>query len=222
MKVYTKQYMVNEYGYVDNDNNIILTVCSNNDECCYCCDIDDTGNYYIYGGKFEIYNGNKPVDVDMVCDLLEFELCDKIILSQLVLNINNIDIVESLCNLYNIMFNDSIPSKIDYIINHANNMVKSKIDNQFFIEYFTTDENNHLIELSVTDINNVNNCYRVTLCNNDNIYIEYIDERHCSIKLLMSVICDMNAPHNILNTMSDLINMSLHYYMNVLKYSIEN
>lgn len=223
MKVYTKQYMIDEYGYINDDNyNMVICVCSDDDDCCYCCDIDDNGNYHVFGGKFEVYNGNKPVDIDVVYDLFDFELCDKIALSQLVLNINNIDIIESLCNLYGCTFNDIVPTKIDYIIKHASNMVKCKIDNQFNIEYFTINENNHLIELLVTDNNNIDNGYRITLCDNDNIYIEYIDELHYNIKLLLSVICDMNAPHNVLNTMSDLINMSLHYYMNVLKYSIEN
>ena len=39
MKIYTNQYMVDNYGYVNDSNyNMIICVCSDDNDCCYCCE----------------------------------------------------------------------------------------------------------------------------------------------------------------------------------------
>ena len=51
--------------------------------------------------------------------------------------------------------------------------------------------------------------------------IQYVEYETGIIFDLISVIINETIPHLMLINLSDLINMSLHYYMNVLKYSID-
>lgn len=225
MKVYTKQYLIDEYGYINNDNyNAVLNICNGNDTCCYCCDVDDNGNYYIFGGKYEVYNGNKPTDIDTVCKLLEFDLCDKMTLQNIVLFINDIDAIKSICSYAHVQFNDEYIAPYAYTCEHAKQFVN--IDKCFNVIAFEIGAIG-LFTILVTDNNNTSNQYRIVINECDTgigivANIQYIECETGAIVDLISVIINEKIPHLMLINLSDLINMSLHYYMNVLKYSIEN
>lgn len=224
MKIYTNQYMIDNYDYVNDSNyNMIICVCSDDNDCCYCCDIDDNGNYHVFGGKFEVYNGDKPVDISTVCDLFDFELCDKITLQNIVLHINDIDAIKSICSYAHVLFNDEIIEPYAYSCEHVNKYVN--INECFNVIAFEIGAIG-LFTILVTDNNNTSNQYRIVVNACDNkvgivANIQYVEYETGIIFDLISVIINETIPHLMLINLSDLINMSLHYYMNVLKYSID-
>lgn len=141
--------MIDNFGCGETNYNSIVSVVSNDNKCCYCCDIDDKNNLHLFGAKFEVRNGTDLVSFDTVVDILQLNDNESMTLKNIILCNGDIDCIKSVC----------IQS---YVKSHINDIKKSLND------------------------------YNIVTCDIDNIGI-------------MLSICEF-------------INMSINYYMNVIKY----
>ena len=217
MKVYTKQYMIDTFGCSENDYNATISIISNDDECCYCCDIDDINNLYLFGAKFEVYNGTDIVSVDTVIDKLQLNDDESMTLKNIILCNGNIDHIKSICISTHTLFNDEYISVQSYIKSHIID-IKNSLNNYNIVACDT--DIIGIVTVLITDNNNINNKYRIGIRDDMVVCVQYIDNDDI-ITDIISILINDDIPHIILNSMIDFINMSINYYMNVIKFDNE-
>lgn len=158
MKVYTSEYLSNEYGVLLTPN-IKLYITGDNDESPYCCHIDNNDKLHVFGGKYEVYNGNQPVSIDTVVDLLELNANDGITLTDIINVSYDISEIKSVCSHAHVLFNDEYITIEKYI----NEYISAFIDmSAFDVITFDVSAIDSCI-IAVRDCNNTNNQYCITV-----------------------------------------------------------
>lgn len=214
MKVYDKQYMIDNFGYDENDYNLIVSVTSDDDECCYCCDIDDNNNLHLFGAKFEVNNGTDIVSVDTVIDMLQLNDDESMTLKNIILCIGNIDHIKSICVGTHTLFNDEYISIQSYIKSHINDIKKSL--SEYNIVACDTDIIG-IVSMIIRDNNNTDNKYRIVIRDDMVVCVQYIDSDDIITDIIAVSIYE-HIPHIILSSICEFITMSINYYMNIVKY----
>ena len=109
-KIYTTEYVINQFGY-DFNINVYTTVCcvvSTNDDIPYMIDIDNTGKFHVYGGKYELFHDSDYASLYTVSELLNLTNDEKLILQNIQRSYDNINKIIDICADYGVLFNDNI------------------------------------------------------------------------------------------------------------------
>lgn len=217
MRVYTSEYLKNEFGYIDDDEyNLIVSICNDDNECCYCCDIDSSNNLHMFGAKFEIYNNTDIVSFDTVIDELQFNDYESIILKNIISCNGDINHIKSICIGTHTMFNDeyiNIQSYVNSIIS------KNKYFSNFDILSSNFEKlNDKVIALLVVDESNALNQYRCCIDTQLNVSIQYIDKSTDDVIDLIDFKVNTYDLNVILNEMF----IHLYMYMYVEHFTIDN
>lgn len=216
MKIYDKKYMIDNCGCDETDYNLVVNICNDDDECCYCCDIDDNNNLHLFGAKFEIYNGTDIVSVDTVIDMLQFNDYESIVLKNIISCNGDIDYIKSICIGTHTLFNDeyiNIQSYVNTIV------TKNKYYSNFDVLSSNFEKlNDKVIALLVVDENNELNQYRCCIDTILNVSIQYVDKSTDDVIDLISFKVNTYDLNVILNEMF----LHLYIYMYVEHFSIDD
>lgn len=225
MKICDKQYMIDEYGYGETKYNLIINIASDDDECCYCCDIDDKNNLHLFGAKFEIRNGTDIVSFDTVIDMLQLNDDESMILKNIILCNGDIERIKSICINTHTLFNDEY---ITINMNSLRDMLNARIKKSKYFSNFDfvlpkfEKLNDKVIALLVVDENNELNQYRCCIDTMLNVSIQYVDKSTDDVVDLISFKINEYDITNNLNVILNEMFIHLYIYMYVEHFSIDD